>query len=71
MQSLKTSQDKSGSISLLQANKWALGSEKIVILGQKICQACWCMLQVLSVDDATTTTSSYTESEVEAPPIQL
>ena len=28
IQSIKTNQDKSGSVSLLQANKWALGSEK-------------------------------------------
>ena len=55
------------SISLLQPNKWALGSEKIVILGQKTCRACWRMLQALSANDATTTgTSSSTESEVEA-----
>ena len=61
MQSLIISQDRSGSISLLQAKKWALGSEKIVTLGQKICQACWRMLQVLSADDATTNASSYRE----------
>ena len=67
MQRVKTNQETFGSIFLLQANKWALGSEKIVVLGQKICRACLRMLQVVSADDATTTTSSYTESEVETP----
>ena len=66
MQSVKTNHDRSGSIFLLQANKLALGREKIVVLGQKICRACWRMLQVVSGDDATATTSSYTESEVES-----
>ena len=35
------------SISLLQANKWALSSGKTLIPGQKICRACWCLLQDL------------------------
>ena len=39
IQNIKTSQDRSESISLLKANKWALGSEKIFILGQNICRA--------------------------------
>ena len=46
MQSIKTNQDRPGSISLLQAKKWALGCEKVVVQGQKICRACWRMLQV-------------------------
>ena len=33
--SIKTSQDRCGSTSMLQANKWALGSEKKFILDQK------------------------------------
>ena len=40
---------------------------KIVVLGQQICRACWRMLQVVSADAATTTTSSYTETAVQTP----
>ena len=71
MQSLKTSQDRSGSISLFQANIYVSGSEKIVILRQKICRVCRCMLPVLNADNPTTTTLSYAKSEVEASTIQL
>ena len=55
------------SILLLQANKWALSSGKTLIPGQKICQACWRLLQDLSADYATTSTPSSTESEAESP----
>ena len=45
-----------------------IGLRKTLIPGQKICRASWSMLQALSADDATTSsTSSSTESEVEAP----
>ena len=39
IQRIKTSQDRSKSISLRKANKRALGSENFFILGQKICRA--------------------------------
>ena len=68
IQSIKTRQDRSGSLSLLQANKWAFISEKILKLDQKICQADWRMLQVLSADYTTTTsTSSSTVSKMVTP----
>ena len=45
--------------------QWALISEKIFMLDQKICKACW---RMLSADDPlTTNTLSSTVSKVETP----
>ena len=67
MPSLKTSQDRSGSISLIQISKWALGSEKLLHYVRRSAEHVGACYRVISADDATTTTSSYAESEIEAP----
>ena len=54
------------SISILQADRWALRSGKTFVPGQKICRACWRSLQTLSANDTTSSsTSTSTESETE------
>ena len=57
IQSIKTNQDRSGSISLLQANKWALGSEKNCCTISEDLPSMLAHVTLVSADDATTSTS--------------